>query len=58
MDKLHYNLHDKLHYNLHDKLHYNLDNLADPDILANDIIENLEDGIESFKEILITINRK
>jgi type I restriction enzyme M protein len=28
-----------------------LDNLPDPDVLANDIIENLEAGIESFREI-------
>jgi type I restriction enzyme M protein len=41
-----------------DKSLADLDNLPDPDILANDIIENLEAGIESFKEIMITINRK
>jgi type I restriction enzyme M protein len=34
-----------------DKSLTDLDNLPDPDILANDIIENLEAGIESFKEI-------
>lgn len=28
-----------------------LDNLPDPDVLANDIIENLEAAVESFKEI-------
>jgi type I restriction enzyme M protein len=28
-----------------------LDNLPDPDILANDIIENLEASIEEIKEI-------
>ncbi|MCF0060564.1 hypothetical protein MUK70_15075 [Dyadobacter chenwenxiniae] len=33
-----------------------LDNLPDPDIFANDIIENLEAGIESFKEIMWSIN--
>ena len=33
-------------------------NLPDPDVLANDIIENLEAGIESFKEIMVTINGK
>lgn len=33
-----------------------LDNLPDPDVLANDIIENLESGIESFKEIMLKIN--
>lgn len=34
-----------------DKSLTDLDNLPDPDILANDIIENLEAGIESFREI-------
>jgi len=34
-----------------DKSLTDLDNLPDPDLLANDIIENLEAGIESFKEI-------
>ena len=33
-----------------------LDNLPDPDILANEIIENLEAGLESFREIVETIN--
>ncbi len=33
-----------------------LDNLPDPDILANEIIENIEAGLESFKEIMLTIN--
>jgi type I restriction enzyme M protein len=32
-----------------------LDKLPDPDVLAEEIIENLEAGIESFKEILLTI---
>lgn len=36
---------------LKDKSLTDLDNLPDPDVLANDIIENLEAGIESFKEI-------
>jgi len=35
-----------------------LDNLPDPDILANDIIANLEAAVESFKEIMVTINGK
>ena len=39
-----------------DKSLTDLDNLPDPDVLANDIIENLEAGIESFKEIMITIS--
>ncbi len=34
-----------------DKSLTDLDNLPDPDILANDIIENLEAGLESFKEL-------
>ena len=33
-----------------------LDNLPDPDILANEIIENIEAGLDSFKEIMETIN--
>ena len=35
-----------------------LDNLPDPDVLANDIIENLEAGLESFREIMATLNTK
>lgn len=30
--------------------------IADPDILANEIIENLESGLNSFKVIMETIN--
>jgi type I restriction enzyme M protein len=33
-----------------------LDNLPDPDILANEIIENLESGLSCFREIMETIN--
>ena len=33
-----------------------LDNLPDPDILANEIIENVEAGLEDFREIVETIN--
>jgi type I restriction enzyme M protein len=33
-----------------------LDNLPDPDILANEIIDNLESGLNSFREIMETIN--
>ena len=43
---------------LKDKSLTDLDNLPDPDVLANDIIENLEAGIESFKEIMLSINGK
>lgn len=43
---------------LKDKSLTELENLPDPDVLANDIIENLEAGIESFKEIMIAIGKK
>ena len=33
-------------------------NLPVPDVLANAIIENLEAAVESFKEIMVTINGK
>ncbi len=33
-----------------------LDNLPDPDILANEIIENVEAGLEGFREIVETLN--
>jgi type I restriction enzyme M protein len=39
-----------------DKSLTDLDNLPDPDILANEIIENIEAGLNSFKEIMETIN--
>lgn len=29
----------------------NLDNLPDPDILAAEIVENIEAGLDSFREI-------
>lgn len=41
---------------LKDKSLTDLDNLPDPDILANEIIENIEAGLNSFKEIMGTIN--
>lgn len=41
---------------LKDKSLSDLDNLPDPDILANEIIENIEAGLESFKEIMATLN--
>lgn len=40
---------------LRDKSLADLDNLPDPDILANDIIENLEAAVASFKEIAVRI---
>ena len=41
-----------------DKSLTDLDNLPDPDLLANDIIGNLKSGIESFEELMVTINGK
>lgn len=41
---------------LRDKSLTDLDNLPDPDILASEIIENLEAGLESFREIMVTLN--
>jgi type I restriction enzyme M protein len=35
-----------------------LENLPDPDVLANDIIENLESGLESFREILDVVGEE
>jgi len=39
-----------------DKSLTDLDNLPDPDILANEIIENIESGLNSFRAIMETIN--
>jgi type I restriction enzyme M protein len=41
---------------LKDKSLADLDNLPDPEILANEIIENMEASLASFKEIMATIN--
>jgi len=41
---------------LKDKSLTDLENLPDPDILANEIIENIESGLSSFREIMETIN--
>lgn len=38
-----------------DKSLTDLDNLPDPDVLATEIIDNLEAGIESFKEIMAAL---
>jgi len=43
---------------LKDKSLTDLDSLPDPDVLAGDIIENLEAGLESFRQIMLTINAK
>jgi type I restriction enzyme M protein len=37
---------------LKDKSLTDLDNLPDPDELAQEIVENLEAGLESFREVL------
>ena len=39
-----------------DKSLADLDNLPDPDELANDIVENLEAAVESFNEIIQSLN--
>lgn len=42
---------------LKDKSLADLDNLPDPDVLAEDIIENLEAGLESFRTILAALEK-
>jgi type I restriction enzyme M protein len=41
---------------LKDKSLADLDNLPDPEEIAQDIIENLEAGLESFREIMVKLN--
>ena len=43
---------------LKDKSLADLDNLPDPDVLALDIVENLEAGLESFRAIIASLNNK
>ena len=43
---------------LKDKSLADLDNLPDPDELAQEIIENLEAGLESFRAVLLSLNTK
>jgi type I restriction enzyme M protein len=43
---------------LKDKSLADLDNLPDPDVLAEEIIENLEAGLASFQQIIISLNKK
>ena len=43
---------------LKDKSLTDMDSLPDPDVLAQDIIENLESGLESFRAIMAEINGK
>jgi type I restriction enzyme M protein len=42
---------------LKDKSLADLDNLPDPDVLANDIIENLESGLAGFRAIVAALNK-
>ena len=43
---------------LKDKSLADLDNLPDPDVLALDIVENLEAGLENFRAIIASLNTK
>lgn len=43
---------------LKDKSLADLDNLPDPEDIAADIIENLEAGLESFREIMVKLSKK
>src|SRR4051794_13407782 len=38
-----------------DKSLADLDNLPDPDVLAEDIVENLESALDSFREIIVKL---
>jgi type I restriction enzyme M protein len=40
-----------------DKSLTDLDNLPDPDVLAEEIIENLQSGIESFRDIMLNLRQ-
>jgi type I restriction enzyme M protein len=40
-----------------DKSLADLDNLPDPDLLAEDIVENLESALASFREIIIALKK-
>lgn len=42
---------------LKDKSLADLDNLPDPEVIATDIIENLEASLESFREIMNALNK-
>lgn len=42
---------------LRDKSLTDMDNLPDPDILAAEIVENIEAGLESFREIVGVLNK-
>ena len=40
-----------------DKSLADLDNLPDPDVLASDIIDNLQSAIDSFNALMGTLNK-
>ena len=40
-----------------DAIHQHLDNLPEPDVLASDIIENLQSALESFQELKSQIGK-
>ena len=42
---------------LKDKSLTDLDNLPEPDVLADEIIENLEAGLSSFRKVLIQLRQ-
>jgi len=42
---------------LKDKSLADLDNLPEPDVLTEEIIENMEAGLNSFKDVLSALNR-
>jgi type I restriction enzyme M protein len=42
---------------LRDKSLIDLDNLADPDVLAEEIIENLQAGIDAFRQVLPSLQQ-
>ncbi len=41
---------------LKDKLLADLDNLPEPEVLAEEIIENMEAGLNSFRDVLSALN--
>ena len=41
-----------------DKSLADLDNLSDPDVQADEIVENLEAGLASFRTIILSLNNK
>ncbi len=43
---------------LKDKSLADLDNLPEPDELAEEIIENLEAGLQSFREVLLSLDKR